>query len=158
MAKNLTPPSQATVSATEVAELLARELGGKAANWAIWLANDRKPGRVNRWLQQVPGPGRPRYNVGSVEALILEKKLALSQSNQATNRPGTNMSAKFTPHISALTLDAGADQACVLFVVPKPLASFSLTANEARNIARRLVAAADEIESSTNVSSPSRGV
>ena len=146
MAETLTPPSQATVSSTSVAEHLARELGGKASHWSIWLANERKPGRVNRRLQQEPGPGRPRYNAYKVDALVLEFKQAQQQAGQTRSRLGATKDQRFTPQISALTLAEGADQAGVLFVVPKPLASFFLTTDQARNIARRLIAAADEID------------
>ncbi len=146
MTETPTPPSQATVTATAVAEHLAKELGGKASHWSIWLANDRKPGRVNRRLQQEPGPGRPRYNENLVNAFVLEYKQASSQTGQTKNHLGSTKDRRFTPHISALTLAEGADEAGVLFVVPKPLASFILSSDEARNLARRLINAADEID------------
>jgi hypothetical protein len=146
MTEALTPPSQATVTATAVADHLAKELGGKASHWSIWLANDRKPGRVNCRLPQEPGPGRPRYNAAKVDAFVIEYKQEQSQTSQTNNRPGSSKNRRFTPHISALTLAEGADQVGVLFVVTKPLASFILSADEARNIARRLINAAEEID------------
>lgn len=146
MPKTPTPPSQETVTATAVAEHLAKNLGGKPSHWAIWLANDRKPGRVNRRLQHVAGPGRPRYNAYMVDAFIVEYKLAHPEIDQTKKRAGKS----FTPHISPLTLAEGADTAGVFFVVPKPLATFILTAAEARNIARRLIEAADAIDEEAN--------
>lgn len=156
MPKTPTPPSQETVTATAVAEHLAKNLGGKPSHWAIWLANDRKPGRVNRRLQQEPGPGRPRYNAYRVDAFVVEYKQAHPQTDQSKKRQVEAKDRRFTPHIAALTLAEGADQPSVLFVVPKPLASFLLTADEARMVARRLLAAADEIDSSINAPSASR--
>jgi len=150
MPKTTTPPSQETVTATAVAEHLAKNLGGKPSTWAIWLANDRKPGRVNRRLQQVPGPGRPRYNAYMVDAFVVEYKQAHPEIDQIKKRSGKSNEQRFVPHISPLTLAEGADPSGVLFVVPKPLASFILTAAEARNIARRLIKAADEIEEVEN--------
>lgn len=65
-------------------------------------------------------------------------------------RTGSPKGANFTPHISALTLSEGAEEAAVLFVIAKPLASFLLSAAEARTIAAKLTQAADEIEREAN--------
>lgn len=146
MLKTPIPPTQETVTAAAVAEHLAKELGGKPSHWSIWLANDRKPGRVNRRLQQEPGPGRPRYNAYMVDAFVVEYKKAHPETDHSKNRSVKSKDQRFTPHISALTLAEGAEQSGVLFVVPKPLATFILTVTEARNIARRLINAADEID------------
>lgn len=147
MTQSLTPPPKDTVSAAETAKLLAKALGGTESHWATWLANDRKPGRVNRCLPQEPGPGRPRYSVDMVEAYAVDYK---RDHPEARHTPGSSKGRRFAPHISAMTLAAGADQAAVLFVIPRPLASFVLSVQEARQTAARLIKAADEIEAEAN--------
>jgi hypothetical protein len=62
-----------TVAAANAAEMLAEAIGGSAQHWAIWLKNDRRPGRANR-VPPVPGPGRPRYYRHHIEEYILELK------------------------------------------------------------------------------------
>lgn len=147
MTQSVTPPQTDTVSAAEAAEHLAKALGGTAAHWSIWLANDRKPSRVNRCLPQEPGPGRPRYNIAMVDGYVVDYK---RDHPEAGHTPGSSKGRRFAPHISAMTLADGADQAAVLFVIPKPLASFMLSAQEARHTAARLIKAADEIEEEAN--------
>lgn len=143
MTEPLTPPEKDTVSAAEASTQLAKALGGKESHWAIWLANDRKPGRVNRRLPQEPGPGRPRYSVAVIDAYVADYK---REHPEAGHTPGSSKGRRFVPHISAMTLADGAEQAAVLFVIPKPLASFVLSAQEARHTAARLIRAADEID------------
>ena len=143
-------PSQAIVSATKVAEHLARELGGKASHWSIWLANDRKPGRVNRRLQQEPGPGRPRYNASMVDAFVAEYKKEHLQSSPSQIDRVSSRDKRFAPTIAALKAEDGAEKPAVLLVIPKPLQAFILTAEEARRIASRLLNAANEIDPGTS--------
>lgn len=138
------------MSAAATAEHLAKELGGKASHWSIWLANDRKPSRVNRGLPQEPGPGRPRYNVAMVDAYITNYIREHSHLNQSGNQPRLPKNRGFAPHISAISLADGADQAAVLFVIPKPLATFILSSDEARQIATRLIKAAEAVDEETN--------
>jgi hypothetical protein len=87
-----------------------------------------------------------------VEAYVSEDKKAHPQSSQTGVRPGAAKDRRFTPHIAALTLAEGADQAAVLFVIAKPLASFLLSAADARVTAARLIKAADEIDAEVNQS------
>ena len=147
MTQSMTSPPKLTVTAVEAADYLAKALGGKASHWAIWLANDRKPTRVNRCLPQEPGPGRPRYNVAMIETYAVNYK---TDNPEAGHKPGLSKGRRFVPHISAMKLTEGAEQAAVLFVIPKPLASFMLSAQEARHTAARLIKAADEIEEEAN--------
>lgn len=143
MTQSPTPPPKDIVSAAETAKLLAQALGGTSAYWSTWLANDRKPGRINRRLPQEPGPGRPRYSVAVVDAYVADYK---KENPEPGHTPGSSKGRRFTAHISAMMLAEGADPAAVLFVIPKPLASFMLSAQEARHTAARLIRAADEIE------------
>jgi hypothetical protein len=147
MTQSPTPPPKDTVSVAEVAKHLAKALGGTSAYWSTWLANDRKPGRVNRCLPQESGLGRPRYSVAVVDAYVADYK---RDHPEAGHTPGSSKGRRFAPHISAMTLADGADQAAVLFVIPKPLASYVLSAHEARHTAARLIKAADEIEEEAN--------
>jgi len=64
-------PTPTTLSVADTAERLADRLGGEATHWIQWLKNDRRPGRTQR-LKTEPGPGRPRYAIGAVEAYIAE--------------------------------------------------------------------------------------
>ncbi len=81
-----------------------------------------------------------------VESFVAEYKKMYALSGARGVRNGVK-STRLVSHISAMTVAAGADHAAVLFVIAKPLASFLLDANEARNIAARLIKAADDIES-----------
>lgn len=153
MSKLRTPLLNVKLSTAEAADHLAKELGGKPSYWSIWLANDRKPGRVNRRLPQEPGPGRPRYSAMMVEAFIVAYKVDHPEAGPVPVRvrvPGLSKNRKLVPHISAMTLADGADPAAVLFVIPKPLTTFMLSATEARQIAARLLKAADEIDVEVN--------
>ena len=150
MPKPLTPARKVTINAADTAEHLSKSLGGKQSHWAIWLANDRKPSRVNRRLPQEPGPGRPRYDAAVIDAYIAHYKKEYPELGNNGKRPGSPKNQRFTPHISAMTLAEGADQAVVLFVIAKPLATFKLSAEEARQTAARLIRAADEIEAEAN--------
>ena len=139
-----------TINAAETAHHLAQALGGSPAQWSTWLANDRKPSRVNCCLPQEPGPGRPRYNVALVDGYIADNQRVQPQAVQAGNTLGSWSRRRFESHISAMTLASGADQAAVLFVIPKPLVSFVLSAQEARQMAARFIKAADEIDAEAN--------
>ncbi len=141
-----TLPAGATVSAADTAKHLARELGGTEARWAIWLANERKPNRVNRRLAPVPGPGRPRYAADRIREYVTLLKSDPLNAGSAEPTQGSARSRKPTPHVSAMKLSEGADPAAVLLVIPKPLATFILSSDEARHLANRLVKAADEID------------
>lgn len=135
--------TQSTMSATMTAEYLATALGRSAAHWATWLANDRKPGRVNRLLPPVPGPGRPSYAKVVVDAYISDMRPKVSPPIKA-QEPGNV--PKFGAHISAVTADDGADEPFVLVVSIKPLTSYKLSAQEARRVATQLIAAANLID------------
>lgn len=135
--------SQGSISTAETATYLAKILGGTAASWWTRLANDRKPGRVKKLLMIEPGPGRPRYSAVVVEAFVrdqLEKRQTLAV------RPSKSMTRRFTPTILAMTHEQGADEPFVLLVTGAPLATYQLSADEARNLARRLINAAEEID------------
>lgn len=145
MSSNSTHAQNAVLSTAETVDLLTQELGGEHARWSTWLANDRKPGRVNRKLPQAPGPGRPRYNVEMVNTFIAEYKKE-HQSPHGQIPRGSSREGRFAPTIAALTVEEGAEQPAVLLVIPKPLQAFILTAEEARHIATRLLNAANEID------------
>jgi hypothetical protein len=149
MSEPLPAALKGVMSATETADYLCSQLGEKPAYWLTWLANDRKPNRVNRRLPVVPGPGRPRYDAAMVESFVAECKRAYASVFPKGMHPGTK-AGRLAPHISAMTLAEGADHAAVLFVITKPLASFVLSAKEARQIASRLINAAEEIESESD--------
>jgi len=140
----------ATISAAETAEYLSKAVGGKKAHWVIWLANERKPGRVNRRLSPEPGPGRPRYAPAAVEAYandIRAKNLLQKQGvSVAGTESGVPAARRFGIHISPITVEDGAEEPFVLVVAASPLASYRLSAEEARHVAARLVKAADHIE------------
>jgi hypothetical protein len=146
MSPNSPPSAEAALSTAETTDLLARELGGDSARWSTWLANDRKPGRVNRRLPQEPGPGRPRYNAEMVNTFIAEYKKEHLQSPQGQIHRGPSRDGRFVATIAALRVEEGAEQPAVLLVIPKPLQAFVLTAEEARRIAARLINAASEID------------
>ena len=137
------------MSAKETADHLCSQLGGKSSYWLTWLANDRKPNRVNRHLASLPGPGRPRYEPALIDNFVAEYKKARA-AVFPKEIPRTTKAGHLVPHISAMTLADGADHAAVLFVMPKPLLSFVLSAEEARHIAARLIKAANEIELQDN--------
>lgn len=138
--------SKLTMSAPETAQYLAAELGGDAQQWTIWLANDRKPTRVNKQLPQEAGPGRPRYDAAMVEAFVVDYRTRLAKAGQVEVKETVNKSRRFAAHISALTIEEGADVPSVLLVIANPLIAFTLSVEEARHIARRLNVAADTIE------------
>lgn len=129
-----------TLSASETAKHLAQSLGGTTAHWATWLANERKPGRVNRTMPIRPGKGRPKYDADVVEAFVLDKKS--NDEAQGVNRV-TPKEREFHAHISAVTASENNGVPFVLLVTLSPLASYKLTAAQARQIAHRLNRAAD---------------
>lgn len=145
MKNSITPPSasQGTMSAAETASFLAKELGGTAASWQTRLANDRKPGRVNKLLLVEPGPGRPRYAASVVATFVRDER---EKEQALAVRPGKSMTRRFTPTILAMTKEQGVDDPFVLLVTGAPLAMYQLSADEARNLARRLINAAEEID------------
>ena len=139
-------PLEATLSTPDTAKRLARELGGTVARWAIWLANERKPNRINQRLAPVVGPGRPRYAEGKIDEYVTLIKSTPTQAGLTGPTQGSSKSRKLTPHVSAMKLSEGADPAAVLFVITKPLTPFILSSEEARHLASRLIKAADEID------------
>ena len=145
MVSSLTTPQDLNLSVAETVDLLTKELGGESSRWATWLANDRKPGRVNRRLPPEPGPGRPRYDAAMVKAFVADSK-SNHQPPQAEKPPAASRPKKFAPSILALTQEEGNVPPAVLLVLPQPLQVFVLSAEEARNIARRLAHVADEID------------
>jgi hypothetical protein len=146
MPKNSQPRSKLTMSAPETALYLKTELGGDESQWTIWLANDRKPTRVKKQLPHEPGPGRPRYDAALVEAFVVDYRKKLAQAGQVEVKENVTKSRRFAAHISALTIEEGADVPSVLLVIANPLIAFKLSVDEARHIARRLNVAADAIE------------
>jgi len=139
-------PQATTLSTADTAKHLARALGGTDAHWAIWLANERKPNRVNRRLAPVAGPGRPRYAADKIDEYVTVLKSAPLKEGQSGQTQASTKSRKLTPHVSTMKRSEGADPAAVLFVIPKPLTPFILSADEARQLANRLIQAADEID------------
>ena len=142
-----------TISAAETAEYLSTVVGGKKSNWMIWLANERKPGRVNRRLLPEPGPGRPRYAPAAVEAYAAELRakgiLQQQGATAANNKSRALAMSRFGIHISPITVEDGAEEPFVLVVSTSPLASYKLSAEEARQVAARLAKAADRLEHGT---------
>lgn len=137
------PQPARTLSVNETAQYLAENLGSTKAHWASWLANERKPGRVNRKLPVRPGIGRPKYDADIVEAFVIDKK------TEDESRGVSHVSAKdreFIPHIYAVTASENDGVPLVLLVTIFPLASYKLTATKAREIARRLNTAAESAE------------
>lgn len=134
------------LSANAAAEVLAAGLGGSTDFWVIWLKNARQPGRVNQLLKPIPGPGRPRYAVADLDAFIVHRKeLAAQKSAEDAPKRVSPDSVQFPAHVSAITTDEGAGVAFVLLVTLSPLRSYKLTSAEARNLARRLLTAADAV-------------
>lgn len=139
MAKKLTTFPK-VISSSEAAELLAANLGGSLAYWTTWLANNRKPGRVRRGLLPIAGVGRPKYEESMVSAYISDRR---STRNELGLTVTSSTSRAFNPHISAALASETDGCPYVLFVTISPLASYTLTPEQARNTARRLVDAAN---------------
>lgn len=135
-----------TMSAPMTAAYLTEALGGRPGTWLTWLSNDRKPSRAKRWLPVEPGPGRPRYSKACVDLYISSVRAKGMQQVSASTESAPQKARRLVLHISPLTVDDGADVPVVLFVCANPLIAFNLSAAEARNIARRLNNAADEID------------
>lgn len=142
MSKKLTTFPK-VLSVGETAELLAANLGGSLTSWTTWLANERKPGRVQRALIPVAGVGRPKYEESQVGAYISDRR---STRNKLGLTVTSSTSRAFNPHISAALASETDGCPYVLLVTPSPLASYTLTPEQARNIARRLIGAADLAE------------
>lgn len=142
-----TAPRTTSMSSPRTAEHLANTLGGKTSHWEIWLANERRPGRVNRQLTSEPGPGRPRYAKDRIDTFVsayIAKQAELKA--QAEIKQPVGRDKRFAAHISAATFDEGVEIPFILLTTVSPLRSYQLTAAEARSIARRLMNAADEID------------
>jgi hypothetical protein len=139
-------PLVTTLNTADTAKHLASALGGTEAHWAIWLANERKPNRVNQKLAPVVGRGRPRYAADKIDEYVTSLKSVPVKAGQPGQTHGSAKSRKPMPHVSAMKLSEGADPAAVLFVIPKPLTTFILSSEEARHLASRLLNAADEID------------
>ena len=139
-----------TISTTETAEYLSKVAGGKKSKWMTWLANERKPGRVNRRLSPEPGPGRPQYDAAAVEVFAGEmraKGLLQKQGAPVANNKSSVLTAgHFGIHISPIGVEDGAEEPFVLVVSTSPLASYKLSAEEARQVASRLAKAADHLD------------
>ena len=105
--------SSSTMTAIATARYLTDALGGNEKNWSIWLANDRKPGRVNRKLPVQPGPGRPRYAISVVDAYVRETGVKAESQRSGSPKP---RDYRFAPHISAVTIQEGAVTPFVLLV------------------------------------------
>lgn len=158
---NNTPPMSMNVAQT--VDYLVEALGGKAANWATWLSNDRKTGRKQRLLTE-HGPGRPRYDRALVDTFIYEQRAKLQQHNDVPSDEGSAQAKqlertdrelargrRFNPHITAMTQEEeGFDEPepYVMLVLASPLALFQLSSGEARRIATRLLTAADRVDES----------
>jgi hypothetical protein len=142
----MTETTQPTMSAPTASAHLANALGGSAGAWLSFLANDRKPSRVKRQLLVEPGPGRPRYAKTTVDAYIESVRAKGMQEGSNDAVSGSSKGRRLIAHISALTVDDGVDEPVVLFVTASPLMAFYLAAGEARQLARRLIRAADDIE------------
>jgi hypothetical protein len=140
-------PNKKTMTAKAAAEYLSKALGEKPAFWETWLANDRRPNRVNRLIPVVPGPGRPRYAVAAVDAYI-EVCDAKNSSPVLTalSERATRRSRRFTPHIYSLKAEDGAEKPMVILITHEPLRLYELSVAEARQIATRFINAAEEIE------------
>ena len=132
-----------TMSVSETADHLAKSLGKTTPHWMGWLANDRKPNRVNRRLLVQAGPGRPRYDANVVDAFVREERMK-SQSQGVS--PGAPSERQFDPHISSIAALESGEVPFVFLATSSPLAVYKLTAAKARQIARRLTQAANEIE------------
>lgn len=132
-----------TLSVLETASHLAMALGKTPGYWTGWLANDRKPNRVNRRLPVQFGQGRPRYAAAVVESFVQEVLLEHQRQGTSPKKPSDR---PFAPHISPITTSESGEASFVLFVTASPLAAYKLTASQARQIAKRLDQAADFLE------------
>ena len=135
--------TSSSLSAGETADHLAKSLGGTPSHWKVWLANDRKPGRVNRRLPVQQGFGRPRYDGNVVDAFVQE---SVSNNDSHGVVRAAPKEREFKPHISAVSSLENDGTPFVLLVTISPLASYKLTAAQARQIASRLLNAATAIE------------
>jgi hypothetical protein len=145
---------QHSLSAGATSEVLSERLGGTSAFWATWLKNARKPGRASEMLKPLPGFGRPRYAPQAVEEFV-QHRLALKAQSADVLAPkrASAGSVQFPAHISAVTTEEGAEASFVLLATLSPLKTYRLTSAEARNLARRLIAAADEVSENEEVTS-----
>ena len=140
-------PSMKTITAKSAAEHLSKALGEKPSFWETWLANDRRPNRVNRLIPVVPGSGRPRYAVAAVDAYIAVCDAKnTSPALTARSERASRRSRRFTPHIYALKAEDGAETPKVVLITHEPLRLYELSVAEARHIAARLINAAEEVE------------
>lgn len=135
-----------TMSASTAAAYLAEALSGTPEAWMTWLANDRKPNRVKRWLPVEAGPGRPRYAKASVDGYISSIRAEVIQKERAATESPPRKERRLVLSIAAVTEEDGADVPRVAFICARPLMAYNLSAAEARNIARRLNQAADVID------------
>lgn len=137
----------ASLSASETAAHLSKSLGRSTTQWEVWLANDRRPERVNSQLPTVPGQGRPRYAPERIDAFVSAYLLKQTEDSGRRERNKiASRSKQFAAHISAVTSDQGIEAPFVLLVTVSPLRTYKLTAIEARKIARQLIISADEVE------------
>ncbi len=141
--------TQEILRSSEVADVLAAELGGTSTHWHTWLKNDRKPGRKNL-LPPLPGPGRPRYLMVAVEALIAAERARRMQDGQPVGRAaevmkafgigegGTNTGRHLEAHVYG-QLDEHAKVGFVQLHVLHPMLMFRLTPDQARQLAAELI-------------------
>jgi len=137
-------PKYTTLAAPQAATYLAETLGGRPSHWEIWLANERRPNRVNRMLECEPGPGRPRYSEEKLMAFVpIYREKHAAKSAGAANQ-STGKTARLNASAYPYTDDTDPTDRGVLFVTMNPLRTYKLTVEEARQLSRKLANAADE--------------
>ncbi len=136
-----------TLSASEAAQFLSEQLGGAVGQWEIWLANERRPNRVNRLLERIPGPGRPRYSEEALKSFVPVYGAKHESKERTTTKAGRKV-AVLGAHAYAHTEPESPYESCVLFVTVNPLKTSKMTSAEARQLARKLITAADEVDAS----------
>lgn len=142
----MTETSPVTMSVASTAAYLSEALGSRPENWLSWLANDRRPNRVKRFLRVEQGSGRPRYAKTSVDEYIASVRSQGVEKDKTAKELLPRKARRFVVSIAALKEEDGADVPGVAFFCAKPLMAYTLSAAEARNIARRLNLSADEID------------
>lgn len=141
---HLMTTSRSNLSAPAAAIYLSEQLGGKASHWEIWLANERRPNRVNRMLECESGPGRPRYSEEKLMAFVpVYREKHAAKSAGAANQ-STGKTARLNASAYPYTDDTDPTHRGVLFVTMNPLRTYKLTVEETRQLSRKLANAADE--------------
>lgn len=143
-----------TLAAPQAAAHLANALGGTTLHWEVWLANERRPSRKNRVLETDPTPGRPRYSEAALEVFIASYR-EKQETKTATTAGATRLPAgakQLKANVYAVTEVQNPADRTVLVVTLNPLRSYSMTAEEARLLARSLNRAAQEVEEASDQS------